>query len=148
MSEELYGISPELSRDGIAELLPHAGAMVLIDRVGSYSVESILCFSNVVEKENPLAVEGEVGIYSGVEYAAQAMALHSTLSSSGGKAEKGVVAVVSKLEAYSDVLKGVIEVRAEKIDFTGDSSLYDFTVLSRDQLVLSGRMLVLLQKDM
>src|SRR5579859_2306533 len=65
----------------IASLLPHAGTMCLLDRVASWDARSIVCLASSHRNPgNPLAVDGWLGSACGVEYAAQAMAVHGGLT--------------------------------------------------------------------
>ena len=66
-----------LDRDALAALLPHAGAMCLLDAVESYDGQRIVCTTmQHRNRHNPLAVDGRLGCVQGIEFAAQAMAIH------------------------------------------------------------------------
>ena len=95
--------------------------------------------------------EGELSIFTGIEYAAQAMAVHNYLNSQQGSdqgaARQGVVAVASKLEASIerlDTIGQVVNIEVNTIDHTGDSSLYDFNLQAASKELISGRLLVML----
>ena len=64
----------------IETLLPHAGRMRLIDRVVSYDEQTIVCESDSHRAaDHPLAEAGVLSIVCGLEYGAQAMAIHGAL---------------------------------------------------------------------
>ncbi len=65
-----------MDRTKIATLIPHAGAMCLLDAVIAWDATTIACLaSSHRTPANPLAVRGRLEAVCGVEYAAQAMAL-------------------------------------------------------------------------
>ncbi len=65
----------------IGALLPHAGAMILLDRVEEWNGDSIVCTASSHRREdNPLRREGRLSSLCGIEYGAQAAAIHATLS--------------------------------------------------------------------
>lgn len=135
----------------LAELLPHSGNMVLLDCVERYDAESITCgASSHLNAGNPLAVAGKLSVFAGIEYAAQAMALHNRLSSEsagGGGVRQGVVAVASKLKAHVDrldELQSRLDVSVGVVERAQDSSIYTFDVSCLRQRVIEGRLLVVL----
>ena len=71
-----------MDRARIEKLLPHSGGMVLIDRVVSWSREEIVCgaFSHR-NPRHPLRTSSGLSVLAGIEYAGQAIALHSSLTS-------------------------------------------------------------------
>jgi len=79
-----------LSRERIERLLPHRGAMCLLDEVIEWAPRSIRCAaSSHRDPGNPL--RGPLGLSSmaGIEYGAQAMALHGALSAGAALALGG-----------------------------------------------------------
>lgn len=60
----------------IRTLVPHAGAMVLLDRVVAVDEES-LCAEVVIDDDTLFCDGKEVGAWIGVEYMAQAIAAHA-----------------------------------------------------------------------
>lgn len=64
----------------IRELIPHAGAMCLLERVIEYDDASICCEARShLDVDNPLRHNGRLSTLCGIEYAGQAMALHGAL---------------------------------------------------------------------
>lgn len=73
-----------LNRDEIARLVPHAGAMCLLDGVVAWDEHGILCETDRhADVQNPLASDGRLSPLAGVEFAAQAVALHAALLAGG-----------------------------------------------------------------
>lgn len=64
----------------IAALIPHAGAMCLLDKVVRWSDAEILCSATShLAPANPLRRDGRLNPVCGAEYALQAAALHGAL---------------------------------------------------------------------
>ena len=66
----------------IRELIPHAGTMCLLENVVELDDTSISCETcSHLDPRNPLRHKGHLSSLCGIEYAAQAMALHGALRS-------------------------------------------------------------------
>lgn len=79
----------------IAALIPHAGAMVLLDRVEAWDADGILCRARShLDAANPLRREGRLSACCGIEYALQAAALHGALRAGGVAQRPGYVAAL------------------------------------------------------
>ena len=69
-----------LDRAGIAALIPHQGAMCLLDGVRDWSAAGIAAFARShLDPVNPLRRGGGLSAICGCEYAFQAAALHGAL---------------------------------------------------------------------
>ncbi len=69
-----------LNRKQIADRIPHAGRMVLLDEVVEWDDEHIVCRSSShLDRANPLYLAGQLSSVCAIEYAAQAMAVHGSL---------------------------------------------------------------------
>ena len=69
-----------LNHAWIARHIPHQGSMCLLDRVEAWDQQSIQCLaSSHRAADNPLRADGRLGAACGIEYAAQAMAVHGAL---------------------------------------------------------------------
>lgn len=144
-----------LGHDEIARRIPHQGSMCLLDAVLAWDEESISCeASSHVAAENPLRAHGRLGAACGVEYAAQAMAMHGALvgeSQAAGTGAappragylagmRGVTLHVDRL----DTVAGPLAVKAQKITGDANTVLYGFSLHSGEQTLLSGRAIVVL----
>ena len=145
-----------LNRQEIARRIPHQGSMCLLDTVLAWDQDFIACQTSThLSPQHPLRAHGRLGAACGVEYAAQAMAVHGALvaeSLNGGDAGssppragylagmRGVTLHVERL----DTIAGPLTVSAQRI--TGDAStvLYSFTVQAGEQTLLRGRAMVVL----
>lgn len=145
---------PALDRDGIIRRIPHQGSMCLLDAVLAWDSERIRCETRShLDPHHPLRAHGRLGAACGVEYAAQAMAVHGALvaenQSSGGGAPppagylasmRGVTLHVDRL----DTVAGPLTVNAERLSGDANTVLYSFTLQAGTQPLLSGRAAVVL----
>jgi predicted hotdog family 3-hydroxylacyl-ACP dehydratase len=147
-----------LNRAWIEARIPHQGRMCLLDEVLDWSAQRIRCRTATHRApDNPLRSHGRLGIACGIEYAAQAMALHGALA---GGAANGAVDGPAAGSPRVGLLAGVRDVRflvlrlddiesdliCEATHLAGDSltALYEFALRDRDRSLLSGRASVVL----
>jgi predicted hotdog family 3-hydroxylacyl-ACP dehydratase len=137
-----------IGKPGVARLLPHAGAMCLIESVLSYDEALIRCTATSHQAmDNPLRRDGRLGALCGVEYAAQAMALHGALASRDAQADPvparaGYLASLRAVEIHVDrldLLAGPLIVEAERLQGDGERAVYRFTLHHQDRVLLTGR---------
>lgn len=145
-----------LGRDDIARRIPHRGNMCLLDMVLAWDDRRIRCQAmSHLAPDHPLRAHGRLGAACGIEYAAQAMAVHGALvaeSLSGGGAAKGppragYLASLRKVTLHVDRLDtvaGPLTVNAERIAGDIHTVLYSFTVQAGAQTLLDGRAAVVL----
>lgn len=142
-----------LNRDWIAARIPHQGAMCLLDAVSDWSPEAIRCVASSHRRsDNPLRADGRLGAACGIEYAAQAMAVHGALlAAADERPRQGYLASVRSVELLVerlDAVAGDLEVCAERLSGDGNNVLYQFSVAGDGQLLLSGRAAVILDAQM
>lgn len=141
-----------IDRAQIEKLIPHAGRMCLLDRIDAWDAHMIRCrATSHRDPTNPLAVDGRLGAACGVEYAAQAMALHGGLTGAvGGRPGSGYLvslrALSLKVERL-DWLAGDLIVEAERLAGEGPSVSYGFSVSHDGIVLLSGRAAVILEGE-
>lgn len=133
----------------IAGLIPHAGRMCLLDEVVRWDDATIRCVARGHrEADNPLRAGAELPALCGIEYAAQAMALHGRLSAAVSATPRaGYLASVSDLVCSArrlDDLAGDLVIDAEKL--AGDEArvLYRFALHSAERELLQGKAAVVL----
>ncbi len=138
-----------LNKTEIAGLIPHAGAMCLLDGVVRWDAAQIRCVSGGHrDTENPLRAGGQLPALCGIEYAVQAMAIHGGLAGIvGGKPKAGYLVSLRDVicrESRLDDLEGDLIVDAEQL--MGDQSrvIYRFTLRVGGVEVLSGPATVVL----
>jgi predicted hotdog family 3-hydroxylacyl-ACP dehydratase len=142
--------SAYLDRAAIAARIPHAGSMCLLDDVVAWSADVIECRARSHrDPANPLRARGELAAVHGVEYAAQAMALHGALL--GGEAapasRPGYLGAIRALELHAPRLDTVAEdldIRAERLAGNADHVMYSFTIRAAQRLLAEGRISVAL----
>src|ERR1700752_1268025 len=80
-----------LDHEWIEQHIPHKGRMCLLDEVLSWDAMRIRCRSSSHRAtDNPLRAHGRLGAACGIEYAAQAMAVHGALIASSAPPERTV----------------------------------------------------------
>jgi predicted hotdog family 3-hydroxylacyl-ACP dehydratase len=134
----------------IARLLPHSDNMVLLDAVLEHDAGTIHCLARRHHAaDNPLRMDGRLPAWCGIEYAAQAMAVHQGLcANNAAPPARGFLAVVRDVALAPtdlDGLPGELHIHAEKIIAESGRSLYQFHLTSQGQTLLSGRAAVVLQ---
>jgi len=139
-----------LNSDQIARLIPHQGDMCLLASVTRYDPQSITCWA-VSHRllTNPLREHGLLHAICGVEYAAQAMAIHGTLLSGqsnkpprGGRLA-GVRSLDLKVNRLDDI-EADLEINATQIMGDENSMVYEFTVDAAGRNLLKGKATVIL----
>ena len=140
-----------LDRPWIERNIPHHGRMCLLDEVMEWDAQHIRCRSGSHRlPDHPLRSQGRLGVACGIEYAAQAMAVHGALAG-------GALADVAKGRSEVGFLAGLRDVRlhvlrlddiesdliCDALLVAGDqgSALYEFAIRSEAerQRLLSGR---------
>jgi len=139
-----------VTRERIAGLIPHSGAMCLLDGVIQWDADRILCTSRSHRAaDNPLRADGRLPAVCGVEYAAQAMAVHGGLAGNiGGRPRAGYLASLRDVECRRDRLddlEGDLVVEAEQVAGDGTHVIYRFKLRVGEVEVLSGQALVVLE---
>ncbi|MDR3395255.1 MAG: 3-hydroxylacyl-ACP dehydratase [Parasulfuritortus sp.] len=140
----------------IARRIPHQGRMCLLDAVMAWDAARIVCqASSHRAPDNPLRAEGRLGAACGVEYAAQAMALHGALLAESGEAASagaapprvGYLASVRSVTLHVQRLDTIAEdltVTAERLLGDANHILYSFRLEAGPQLLIEGRAAVVL----
>ncbi len=137
----------------LRELLPHAGAMCLLDVVESFDAQNICCrASSHRDKANPLCRAGRLPVFAGIEYAAQAVAVHGGLlarhAGAGAAPRGGMIAVLTDVSwtvDYLDDIAADLHASAEKLADLADGLCYRFTLAAADKVLLQGELIVALQ---
>ena len=142
-----------LDHDAIAARIPHQGTMCLLDRVLEWSPERIRCAAvSHYMPDNPLRDADRLGIAAGIEYAAQAMAVHGTLLAGQDSAPRqGFLASARSVELHAERLDTIVselDIVAERLSGDGNNVLYGFSVSGDGRLLLSGRAAVILDAEM
>ena len=140
---------PPIGRAAIARLVPHGGAMCLLDRALAWDASRILCEADGhASPGNPLRRDGMLPAVCGLEFALQAMALHGALTASGGRPQPaGFVGGLRDLRldaARLDTVAGPLRVAAEALVAEARGFVYRFEVSGEGRRLLSGQATVVL----
>ena len=140
-----------LNRAWIESRIPHHGRMCLLDEVIAWSAERVSCRSATHRAaDNPLRASGRLGIACGIEYAAQAMAVHGALVAGGaaaagaapGPPAAGFLAAVRGVRFRSlrlDDVQGDLICDAVRMAGDATTALYEFELRSQETRLLTGR---------
>jgi predicted hotdog family 3-hydroxylacyl-ACP dehydratase len=142
-----------LDRAWIARHIPHQGSMCLLDYVEAWDQQRIQCrASSHRAAGNPLRAYGRLGAACGIEYAAQAMAVHGALlvPPDGSSTRAGYLVSVRGAQlqvARLDDIAADLLVEATCITRGENNILYQFSVSAAGRLLLDGRAAVMLNAD-
>jgi predicted hotdog family 3-hydroxylacyl-ACP dehydratase len=142
-----------LSREAIAALVPHAGAMCLWDEVVDWNDGAIrLRACNHRDPAHPLRSDGRLRAVHLCEYGAQAMAVHGGLLAQrdGRVAAPGMLVALRAVElhvARIDDLPGPIECEAHRLVAGEGSQQYRFRITHAGALLAEGRAAVMLRQE-
>lgn len=148
-------LTPAL-RDGIAldhawiaAHVPHQGSMCLLDQVLAWDAQRVVCSAiSHRDADNPLRQFGRLGAACGIEYAAQAMAVHGALSAPRhAPPHPGMLVSVRAVQLHAarlDDIAADLTIEAGRIGGDASMLLYQFRVQAADRLLLGGRASVLL----
>jgi len=121
-----------IGREDIVRRLPHGPAMVLLDHVESWDDDGITCLATSHRRhDNPLRRRGRLAVLSGVEYAAQAAALHGALTGArdgSAGAVLGSVGNVRTSRARLDGVEGELRVVVRILHAQANGAAYSFSV--------------------
>ena len=134
----------------IAAHIPHAGSMCLLDGVVSFDPDNVLCQASSHRlADNPLREDGMLLSAHAIEYAAQAMAVHAALLA-GDAAERPAAGFLASVRDVQwqvprlDDLPAPLCVAASRLFSEGNNVLYEFSLSSQGQTLVSGRAAVVM----
>jgi predicted hotdog family 3-hydroxylacyl-ACP dehydratase len=135
----------------IASHIPHQGAMCLIDEVLDWSATDIRCRTTSHRlSSNPLRTADRLRSECGIEYAAQAIAIHGVLDNPLHSAPpvagmlvsvRDVTLHVSRLD---DIDAGLV-IRGARISGDATALMYDFSIAGESKTLLAGRATIVLR---
>ena len=133
--------------------IPHQGTMCLLDHVVMWDEQRIHCHASSHRlPDNPLRSRDQLSSACGIEYAAQAMAVHGALLApvSNAKPRAGFLVSVRGANLYVPRLDNInadLDIVATCIHSSDDNILYQFTVHAAGKLLLDGRAAVMLSAE-
>lgn len=141
-----------MNKSEICARIPHGGAMCLLERVETWDPQGIVCTaSSHRDVDNPLRSHGRLHAVCGLEYAAQAMAVHGSLlhdAQSGNlgnvknKPKIGFLASARELQLHVerlDTIKDALHIKTQRLNHIEGISVYGFEVAAGGRVLLSGR---------
>jgi predicted hotdog family 3-hydroxylacyl-ACP dehydratase len=129
----------------IAELVPHAGTMCLLERIEHWDDTSVtVATATHRDPANPLASRLGLRAIHLCEYGAQAMAVHGGLAAKarGDRAHPGLLISLRKVTLGCDFvqdLEGELLVEARRLHENDTAWQYEFRVTHAGKLLAQGR---------
>ncbi len=141
-----------LDHAAIAAKIPHSGSMCLLHGVLEWDATTIRCIARSHRSsDNPLRVGDQLPVLCGIEYAAQAMAIHGALSGLvGDKPRAGYLAGLRDIQwrrARLDAVEEDLIIVAEQVMGAASLAVYQFTLSFNTDPVLQGRATVVLDAE-
>lgn len=137
-----------LNHQEIADRIPHAGSMCLLHTVSFWDKSAIKATAlSHRESGNPLRCSQGLGIVAGIEYAAQAIAVHGNLISGNNGARPGRLVSTRSIKTrirWLHLIEGELLIMASKIVGDDSGMIYDFVISSGENHLLSGRVSIAL----
>ena len=134
---------PMLAHAAIAARIPHAGPMCLLDRVVDWDEHGIRCAAlSHRDMDNPLREATGLPVWAGIEYAAQAAAVHGALMHPRSAPRVGVLAALRNVNAacaWLDRIDGELMLGATLLHADAAGAIYGFEAHCSDSLLLSGQ---------
>ena len=140
-----------IGKAALCQLIPHHGTMCLLDTVEQWDDTSILCLTaSHRDTTNPLRRDNQLEAICGLEYAAQAMAVHVGLLEQGKERRLtvGYLGAVKNLMLRAirlDNVKGDLTVQATRLVGEVNGFIYAFRVSAERHELLDGRASIFLK---
>ena len=137
-----------LGREDIAALIPHRGAMCLLERVLEWDARHIVLATRThAAPDNPLKLGGRLRAIHACEYGAQAAAAHGRLLAGGsGAGASGMIVTLRNVRlCQGDLheLHGELIVEAEQLLGGAEGWQYAFHLRHGATVLASGRVTVM-----
>lgn len=137
----------------IAGHIPHQGTMCLLDQVMHWDRQRIQCRASSHRNiDNPLRSRDQLGAACGIEYAAQAMAVHGALlaPADSSRPRAGFLVSVRGTTLHVPRLDDIdadLDIEAACLSSSDDHILYQFSLHAAGRLLLDGRAAVVVNAD-
>ena len=127
----------------IAARIPHAGRMCLLDRVLDWDERHIRCAARSHrEADHPLRERGGLPVWAGIEYAAQAAAVHGALLLAAEQPRAGVLGKLRNVRPgceWLDRIASELVFGATLLHRDPSGGIYAFEAHAESALVLQGQ---------
>jgi predicted hotdog family 3-hydroxylacyl-ACP dehydratase len=140
-----------MAKADIGRLIPHAGAMCLLNTVESWTESWISCTATSHrDTANPLRRREKLDAICGLEYAAQAMAVHiglvgKTVSDQTRIGYLGGIRNVALQASRLDTVTDDLLIQSTRLLAEPDSFLYSFQISSSGRELMNGRASIFLR---
>ena len=128
----------------LADLIPHAGSMCLLESIVTHTEHDIECTApSHTSPDHPQRSGGQLTALHLTEYAAQAMAAHGALRAGG--VQRGMLAALREIRLHVDRIDTIddeLTVHATRRMAQAAGSLFDFRVQAGDRLLCEGRIAI------
>ena len=132
-----------LDHAAIAARIPHSGRMCLLDRVIHWDGGGVRCAATSHrDTDNPLREAAGLPVWAGIEYAAQAAAVHGALIHQHRAPRAGVLAALRNVNARCGRLDEIeLELLLDATLMHSDPAggIYAFEMRAGEDLLLSGQ---------
>ena len=132
-----------LDRAAIAARIPHSGRMCLLDRVIHWDARGVRCAATSHrDADNPLREATGLPVWAGIEYAAQAAAVHGSLLDRHPAPRVGVLAALRNVNASFgrlDEIEAELLLGATLLHSDRAGGIYGFEMRAGEDLLLSGQ---------
>lgn len=133
-------------------LIPHAGSMCLLDNVREFDSHRIICeASSHRDPANPLRHQQQLSVQTGIEYAAQAVAIHGSLlalqRADTSPPRTGMIATLTDICWHVqrlDNIDGDLVILTEQLADLPQALNYRFEVSANQHVLLQGELIVAL----
>lgn len=141
------------SHASITDLIPHAGCMVLLEDILHWDAKGVLCRTNTHRSlGNPLRRRDTLPAIAGIEYGAQAAAVHGALM---GQIAGGYLVSVKDCQVDTKYLSdhlGPLLVSATRLMTSKDALIYRIVIEEESDSIshiglLAGQITVMLNSD-
>jgi len=139
----------KVNRNALCKLIPHTGSMCLLDSVESWDEQRIICIAHShLSSDNPLRYMGQLSVIHVLEYGAQAMAVHGSLSAQavGERIRGGYIAAVRDARFHIerlDLLEQPLTLEATRLISSGENQIYRIRVSAARQPIAEARLMVI-----
>lgn len=131
----------------IEKLIPHSGAMSLLNAVQEWDQQRLRCSaSSHRDPRNPLRGEAGLSSLCGIEYAAQGMALHGALTDKENSGRQGLLISVKDVRRLAQRLDGIahdLTIDVELLASDDTMFNYQFRVSANGDTLIEGKAAVL-----
>lgn len=145
-------LNSDLNHQEIEQRLPHAGKMSLLDKVTHADLLTLSASAvSHLNSDNPLRFNNKLSSINGIEYAAQAMAVHgfllSELKQTEASTQTGYIATVRNIDIFTPFFpetESVIKIEVEQLMSDMNGFTYQFHIGDEKKVLISGKITVFL----